>query len=532
MSLFSSSNRRIKKTATRRSHNPLEISGRPDRERSHVVRKRFRTLLKVLALAGLSVGAVFAGRAGMKRFVWENPTYALSDLRISSDGLLTRLQILEVAGIQEGENIFRVDLHKAKMALDQIPQIERVEIRRVLPDRVDIRISERQPLAWVAASTSVRLGVGSDAYLVDARGYVMRPRKVMPEHLALPVITGVFMEDVAPGQKLPSAEAVAAVELIRLSAEDLRWQPRVVDISKGYCLSVIDNRKARITFGFDALEEQLFKLRQLIELVEPTQKEFVSVNLMLEKSVPVVFAAPLPAVPPSDAKNGKSKGGASKPSVGGGIQKAVVDTTLPVHAVDGASAQSASGGAVDLTSISVSGGVVEPGEESRVKPPASQNPKVGSGLVEGVAKAVSAKETVPKNFVKNSPPVSNAERSGNKADEENQSASRVRPSTKPSASRAPVSVPDAGSVNGVAGFRESSSKMTSSKSTKSKAVSSPVRVRKVPATSPVVVERDVPSPAPRAVRGVGPVSKGAAPSTGRPSLNPSEALRKLFSPHG
>jgi hypothetical protein len=78
--------------------------------------------------------------------------------------------------------------------------------------------------------------VDTRAYLVDTRGYVMRTRKVLPEHLALPVLIGVVMEDVAPGQKLPTAEAMAAVELLRLSADDLRWQPRVVDVSKGYCL--------------------------------------------------------------------------------------------------------------------------------------------------------------------------------------------------------------------------------------------------------------------------------------------------------
>ena len=230
---------------------------------------------------------------------------------MSTDGLLTRKQVLEIMELEEGRNIFTVDLAKARAALDALPQVERLDVRRVLPDRVDIRISERQPVAWVAKAPDSELGLNTGAYLVDTRGYVMRMRKVMPEHLALPVITGVVMEDVAPGQKLPSMEALSALELIRASVDDLRWQPRVVDVSKGYCLVVTDQRRAKITFGFDNIEGQLSRLRQLIDFVEPSQREFQTVNLMLERNVPVTFM-PLPPPPaPADPKN-KSKSAPSK----------------------------------------------------------------------------------------------------------------------------------------------------------------------------------------------------------------------------
>jgi hypothetical protein len=122
----------------------------------------------------------------------------------------------------------------------------------------------------------------------------------------------VVMEDVAPGQKLPTAEALSALELIKLSVEDLRWQPRVVDVSKGYCLLVTDDKKARVTFGFDNIEGQLGRLRQLLDYVEPQNRELQSVNLMLERNIPVVFAAP-PAPPPApvlDPKTGRPKPGA------------------------------------------------------------------------------------------------------------------------------------------------------------------------------------------------------------------------------
>jgi hypothetical protein len=171
--------------------------------------------------------------------------------------------------------------------------------------------------------------------LVDVRGFVMRSRKVLPEHLALPRITGVVMEDVAPGQKLPTAEALAALELIKLSVEDLRWQPRVVDVSKGYCLLVTDDRRARVTFGFDNIEGQLNRLRQLLDYVEPQNRELQSVNLMLERNIPVVFAPPpvAPPLPVIDPKTGKPKPGTKGATVAlpAPVQNGISGGLVPSH---------------------------------------------------------------------------------------------------------------------------------------------------------------------------------------------------------
>ncbi len=309
MSFFSNSNsnRRIKRSGAKRQHSLLEVTARPDKEQRRQSRRKMGAAFKTIFLVTLAASVGFGSKFALKKLVWENPAYALDDIRVTTDGLLTRAQILEIMEIQDGKNIFSVDLAKSRKALDLLPQVERVDLRRVLPSRIDVRISERQPIAWVAPSADTELGVDGKAFLVDTRGYVMRTRKVLPEHLALPVLIGVVMEDVAPGQKLPTAEAFSAVELIKLSADDLRWQPRVVDVSKGYCLLVTDQRKAKVTFGFENIEGQLSRLRQIIDYVEPTQREFQSVNLMLERSVPIVFA-PAPVAPPPETKPVKGKG--------------------------------------------------------------------------------------------------------------------------------------------------------------------------------------------------------------------------------
>lgn len=508
----------------RRSHNPLEISGRPGKERSDSFRKKIKFVFKLAALAGLSVGAVYGGRTALERYVWQNPAYALSDLRVTTDGLLTRAQIVEITGLQDGENIFRVDLKKARLALDQLPQVERVEVRRVLPDRVDIKISERQPVAWVAASASARLGTDGEAFLVDVRGFVMRSRKILPEHMALPVITGIVMEDVAPGQKLPSAEALCAVELIRLAADDLKWQPRVVDISKGYCLTVTDNRRARVTFGFDSLEEQLSKLRQLIELVEPTQKEFVSVNLMLERSIPVVFAQPSNNSGLPEAKGGKQKSSSGKggtpPSSSKLGEDAPRNEPLSQDSLKTASVSIGSKG----VPLGVSGGIVESSKEPPIE--------VAVGAVTKPNSAASAASSrVAAGFSKQ-PVEPTSDRSGAIAGRETEASirSRSKAASVVSTPATQVSSRQAQSLEKEPIQRTGARKVSKAKSNRTGGSNRAVLAER--AASPSERTGSSPASGARSSRGVGPSLKGPSAGGDRPSLSPSEALRKLFSPHG
>jgi len=503
MSFFSNSNgnRRIKSGGSRRGQSLLEVStARPAPERRTTTRGGWSGTVKVLlALSLLAVG-IFGGRIALNKLVWENPMYQLSDIRVSTDGLLTRLQVLEIMEIEEGRNIFSIDLAKARAAMDALPQVERLEVRRILPDRIDIRISERQPVAWVAKAADAELGLNSGAYLVDTRGYVMRMRKVMPEHFALPIITGVVMEDVAPGQKLPTSEALAALELLRASVDDVRWQPRVVDVSKGYCLVVTDQRKAKITFGFENIEGQLSRLRQLMDFVEPTQREFQSVNLMLERNVPVTFVAQAPSPAPVDAK-GKSKPGASKTPA---------TFTAPASASSPASSATSSGSSSPVQPVSVagtSGGVVGGGT------PVSTFMPAPIGSTSGFATSAPA--------------------SGGRVDTSAVAKPAAIPATPPARRTVAEPSTDEPAIQKV---KPKARKIVVEKKDDDEEPQRPPkveRVQKVERADPAGERAVESSTKPKIVPVNVPVKTKERPVPADPvSVPPSEALRKLFNPHG
>ena len=86
-----------------------------------------------------------------KRLFFDNPDYRLSKIDVQTDGTLQREQVLKVAELREGENIFSVNLGRVHDRLQQLPQVDEVQVVRKLPAEIDIQIIERRPIAWITS---------------------------------------------------------------------------------------------------------------------------------------------------------------------------------------------------------------------------------------------------------------------------------------------------------------------------------------------------------------------------------------------
>ena len=232
----------------------------------------------------------------MSRFFFDNPDYRLSTIAIRTDGTLQRDQILKAGGLQEGLNIFSVNLAQIHDRLQQLSQVDEVQVERKMPNEIDITITERKPIAWITSEKTVTDPFASDAaFLVDARGVLMKEKKLLPEYLALPLITGCSSEALVPGKTVDSLEAKAALELLRLTTTSFmqtRFQIREVDVSKGYCLLVTDKNHTRAMFGFDHLDVQMQRLEQFLVYSDDSQRQIETVNLLVARNIPVTFAQP------------------------------------------------------------------------------------------------------------------------------------------------------------------------------------------------------------------------------------------------
>jgi cell division septal protein FtsQ len=286
-------NQRRPNLRRRRQQHLLDVKVRSRRATQNRIRNALAVFSRVTLVAVLC-GAVYVGaRGAAKRLFFENPDYRLKTIELQTDGTLQREQVLDAADLHEGENIFSVNLARVRDRIQELPQIDDVEVMRQMPGEIDIRIVERKPVAWLTSDKEISDPFVSDAaFLVDARGVLMKQKKLLPEYLGLPLILGCSSESLEAGKVVESSEAKAALELLRLSTRSfmqMRFQIREIDASQSYCLLVTDKNRTRVTFGLNDLETQLQRLEQFLVYCDNSKQELETLNLLVQRNIPVTF---------------------------------------------------------------------------------------------------------------------------------------------------------------------------------------------------------------------------------------------------
>jgi cell division septal protein FtsQ len=292
-------NRRLSTTRQRRQQHLLDVKVRARRASARRLQKGFFVLSLLLILLSLLGAGLFGAQRLLNSLFFTNPDYAIHSVEVTSDGDLGRDVVLRAAQIEDGSNIFSINLSAVEDRLRALPQVEEVNVQRLLPDKLVIVIQERRPIAWIASADANKTGFNYDgAFLVDRRGIVLKPKGSAPEYMTLPVIIGVDLKKVTVGQPIDSDPVKAALELIRECPEMLqsRFQIATVDVSKEYSLVVTDKQRSLVTFSPDELTDQLRRLAMLLSYCDKNSKELQSANLMAERNIPVVFNEPAVAV--------------------------------------------------------------------------------------------------------------------------------------------------------------------------------------------------------------------------------------------
>src|ERR1041385_7698667 len=94
-------------------------------------------------LAALGYGAYWLVKTTVNRFVYNNPRFTIHQIVVDDDGVLTPERVVRFAGVQVGQNLLSIDLDQVRSNLELLPMVRAVEVRRMLPDRLFIRVAER-----------------------------------------------------------------------------------------------------------------------------------------------------------------------------------------------------------------------------------------------------------------------------------------------------------------------------------------------------------------------------------------------------
>lgn len=234
------------------------------KRRVRLVRKRRLAFFRALFVIIICCLSLF--------YFIQSPFWAVEAVTVEGNRFVSSEELLNLANIPLGINIFKVDLSQGEQNLLLHPLVKNAELVRKLPREIRVNIEERTPKAVIPSTDGF--------WQIDEQQFVLRSVPTVSDS-SLPLITGLDVGELSPGQQISSELLGEALHLIEKFPPELSEQVVEVDLSyqNTIFLHAIDGVK--INFGdSDRVEEKAALMEEILEtaLINSSELEYVDLS--------------------------------------------------------------------------------------------------------------------------------------------------------------------------------------------------------------------------------------------------------------
>ena len=179
-----------------------EISKQKEKEDKRTKqRKKRRKILRIIILLMLITGAII--------FALVSPIFNIEEITVEGNEQINSETIISLSGLKKGTNIFRIIESDIEKNIKENTYVDNVEINRSLPDKVELKVKEREILYQINII---------DSYIyIDYQGYILDKSS---EKKKLPIIEGFC----TPNEDLLNKK--------RISSEDISYLNTLLKITE------------------------------------------------------------------------------------------------------------------------------------------------------------------------------------------------------------------------------------------------------------------------------------------------------------
>ena len=192
--------------------------------------------IKIALIAILVLGSVALIWLTLHQYAtrsWRFRIDSSDNIQVSGSSNVSRSQVMEVMASDINRNVFFVPLDLRKQQLEQIPWVQSASVMRLLPDRLNIVVKERKPVAFVEVNSHIEL--------IDVNGVVMDLPAGQLTRYSFPVVVG--MPDTEPVSTRAARMKIYTQLMKELDASGAHYSRDLSDVN----LSDPDDVKATVT---------------------------------------------------------------------------------------------------------------------------------------------------------------------------------------------------------------------------------------------------------------------------------------------
>ena len=246
------------------------------RKRNKLI-KRIKLLLKILVLVGIIAGAVV--------FATCSPIFNIADIEVLNNNRLSSETIISLSGISKEQNIFSFISARVSDNIKQNAYIEDVKIKRIIPNKVQIEVQEREPKFSIPV-------LGEFAY-INTQGYIL---EITQNELNLPVIYGINTpeDQVQVGSRVNEEDLGSLETILRIMSvmNDNSLSDKVtnIDISdkNDYIIYMQDEKKTIHLGDASNLNNKMLYIIEILEKEKDVEGD-IFVNGDLNNNFKVYF---------------------------------------------------------------------------------------------------------------------------------------------------------------------------------------------------------------------------------------------------
>lgn len=247
------------------------------KERRKRIRSLFRNACRLLLILIILSSLGFLGKWFYK-FLHTSSSFDIKKIDIQELNRLKEKEILDLLSLELPQNIFNIDLRRARERIETHPRIKEAIIHRRPPGRVIIRVREREPIALIHWKGSF-LGIDSSC--------VSFPLIEPLREIDLPLITGIEPKEIVIGEESNSPRLKPALEILKtvLSLKgNLFSQVSEINVEDGITLYTT-GEATRVLMGGEDFRDQLINLQGVLIHLNKEKRRAEYIDLRFKNKV-------------------------------------------------------------------------------------------------------------------------------------------------------------------------------------------------------------------------------------------------------
>jgi cell division protein FtsQ len=209
----------------------------------------------------------------------DHPYFHIAAIRVYGAERVSQQELVQLARIQPGVSLWRIDVEQVRRRLLQHPWIREALVHRLYPNELEVIVYERKPSAILASGSG---------HLIDSTAHVLGPAG-HKDWFGLPRFVTRLKGPVTPGEQLKDPAVIAGIQMLAQAQDRPFFRNTVITEIEmtGPERFVIQTHRGKLVVGSDiaAAEEKLALLPTVDEVTRTSAQRVEHMDVSIANQI-------------------------------------------------------------------------------------------------------------------------------------------------------------------------------------------------------------------------------------------------------